>query len=96
MSYYVEVIHESTQVARKSYHDDSCESVMESLDYLKFKGLSFSEWRSIAKAKASGWKIQKGQKYVSQFNKMDGQTFTFRTLPDILAICGKYNLYSED
>jgi hypothetical protein len=81
--------------ARKDYHDDSTEFLDGILDYRpRIKvGLTFTEWRQIAQLKANRWRILKGQLYERQYNVMDGQTYTFKTLPEIAKICQKLNLY---
>lgn len=85
------------QRARKDYRDDSAEFIIDSLPYpRKRERLTFTEWRAIAKLKANGWKILKGQVYEKQFNNIDGDVCTFKTLPDIGKICSKYKLYPED
>ena len=40
--------------------------------------------------------IKKGQIYIKQFNVMDGQLYSFNTLPIINKICEKYNFYGKD
>jgi len=93
----VENISTTLQKAKKDYRDDSAEFIIECLPYMRegrYK-LSFSEWRSIARLKANNWKILKGQLYERQFNKMDGDSYTFRTLPDIGKLCSKHDIYPE-
>jgi hypothetical protein len=82
--------------ANKDHHDDSAEwleSILHERLWSSEWQLSFSEWRSIAKLKANGWKIKKGQLYERQYNVQDGETFTFKTLPEIAKICQKLDLY---
>lgn len=83
--------------ARKDHRDDSADWIINGLlDCAPCgTGLTFSEWREIAKLKANDWKIKKGQSYVRQWNESDGSTYTFKTLPEILKICLKHKLYAE-
>lgn len=82
--------------ARKDYRDDSAEFIIDCLADIRRGGcLSFSELRSVARLKANNWKILKGQLYERQFNEMDGNIYTFRTLPDILKLCLKHKLYPD-
>jgi hypothetical protein len=90
----IEVIYDSKQKARKDYRDDSAEFVRDGLDYLK-EMATFSELRAIARLKANNWKILKGQVYTRQVNKVDGDVYTFRSLPEIAALCHKHQLYPE-
>lgn len=104
----VQLIAAQARKARKDRHDDSAEFIIEAMEYIrigKFPGrhvgapwqkMSFSELRSIARLKANNWRIVKGQLYIKQFNKQQGQYYTFYTLPDILRICVKYKLYGDD
>jgi len=39
--------------------------------------------------------IEIGDPYIRQFNKMDGDVFVWRAIPEIHAICCKYDLCSE-
>lgn len=84
-------------IAKRGHDDSSAEFIKEFLSYrpLRGSGLSFSEWREIAKLKANNWKILKGQKYESQRNIMDGTIYRFKTLPAIARICSKYEFYPE-
>lgn len=93
----VENISTTLQRARKEYRDDSAEYILECLpDIAKgnFK-LTFSELRAIARLKASNWKILKGQVYERQVNKMDGELYVLRTLPEIGKMCHKHGMYPD-
>lgn len=100
----VENISTTTQRARKDYRDDSAEFIKEAMDIIRHGYLDrgkiikfqFHELRAIAQLKANNWKIKKGQMYEKQFNKMDGDVYTFRTLPAIGDICQKHKLYGDD
>lgn len=88
------LISSKTIKARKDHADDSAEFIgMDEGWYRSGGRLTFSELRSIARLKANNWKILKGQLYTRQYCEQDGQTYTFKSLPDILAICIKHRLY---
>lgn len=90
----VTVINEKRVVARKDYTCDSCLFLREGLDNIENR-LTEEERASIEKAKANGWKILKGQQYIRQFNSTEGQTYTFKSIPEIHNICIKYELYGD-
>lgn len=90
----VENISERVQTARKDYHDDSAEFIQEALDWLAFHALP-NELAAIHELKENNWMIKKGQIYLKQWNKQDGETFTYRTLPSMSKICQKYNLWED-
>lgn len=89
----IEIIHESQPVARKDYHCNACDFLFE-IDPCEL-GLAFSEKREVVKARQKGYKILKGEKYIRQFNKDGGNTWTFRAIPAIHDICVSHNLYAE-
>lgn len=92
----IKIIHQSTPVAKKDYYCNACEFLFE-LNHPTELGLTFSEYRSVVKAKKDRYKILKGQKYIRQFNAdSSGNSWTFRGRPDINAICQKHKLYDED
>lgn len=103
----VELIYSQARKARKPRHDDSAEFIIEAMDNIRqgsFPGrrtgewvkIKFNELRAIAELKANNWQIAKGQIYVKQFCKQDGELYTFCTLPNILRICIKYKIYGDD
>lgn len=90
----VTLIKSQASKARYARHDDSAEYIIAAMEFIRHgKQMTFAERRAIAQLKANNWEIQKGQTYVRQWNVMDGIHYTFRTLPLILRICVKYNLY---
>ena len=92
----ITVIREETiKKARKDHSCDACVFLRENIGELDKGTLTFSELRAVARAKANGYKIKKGESYKSQFNEMDGDVYTFKYIPEISAICFKYNLYPE-
>lgn len=87
----ITVLSESTPTARRDYACDAAHWVLEAIDNGVF--FSFSELRVIAKHKRSKFIIKKGDTYIKQNNKMDGELYTFRAIPYLHEICIKYNLY---
>ena len=91
----IELIHKSNPIARKEYSCDACTFLFELDDPCEL-GLTFYEKREIVKAIQKNYKILKGEKYIRQFNKDGGNnTWTFRAIPSIHAICAKHDLYEE-
>lgn len=88
----IQVIHQSIPTAKKDYDCEASLFIQEGIQWGEF---TFSEWRSIVKAKQAGWKIKKGEKYVRQFNTNGSETWTFRARPEIHEICLKYDYYQE-
>jgi hypothetical protein len=88
----IEVIRNSEPTARKEYSCDACTFLFELDDPCEL-GLTYREKREVVKAKQKNYKILKGEKYIRQFNKMDGHTYDFKAIPSIHKICLKYNLY---
>lgn len=88
----ITVIHQSTPKARKEYNCDACEFIFGFGNIRDYK-FTFSEWRSIIKARDNNQKIKKGDKYIRQFNKYGNETYTFRAIPEMHAICIKYEYY---
>lgn len=87
----IEIIHESIQKARKNYSCNACDFLFED-DLPK---LTFSEYRSVVKAKQNKQRILKGQEYIRQFNGNGGDTWVYRAIPEIHKICLKYGYYEE-
>lgn len=83
------------KAARKDYGCDACTFVRENLGELDKGILTFAERRLVIMAKWDGWKILKGQPYEKQYNVMDGDTYTFRSRPEMNKLCHKYELYPE-
>lgn len=60
-------------------------------------GITFSEWRAIAKLKANNWKIKKGQRCISfEGIDCDGKRYRMHYLKEIQKIVNKYNLSIEN
>ena len=87
----IRVIAETNPKARKDHNCDSCDWLLES-GILYEKELAFAEYRAVVKAKRNGWKIKKGDIYNKQVNFYD-DIYTFKSIPAIMEICHKYNLF---
>lgn len=88
----VRVIKQSYHTARKDYHCDACEWIHNNDGFRQMK-LTFSEWRSVVRAKKNNWKIKKGEKYLYQFNRYSSDVYSLKMIPEIHKICYKYKLY---
>lgn len=90
----IEVIYEQTVTARKDHRCMACEFLLQ-VHNLHGR-LTPEEERAVSRAWADGWKIKKGQEYIRQVNKHEGDVYTFKARPDIHGICLKYDFYPED
>ena len=86
------VINETFPKAQKDHYCDACHFVLEDLPDL-LRHLPYSSAKEIVKAKRNGYKIIKGQQYINQFNRCDGEVYTFKAIPEIHDICLDYDLY---
>jgi hypothetical protein len=98
----VELIRSVTRTARKDHEDSAGVWIDNALSDIRSFGigdgkydLTFSEWREIAKLKAKGWKILKGEVYQDSVTKQDGEIFSFKCNPKINAICNKLDMYDN-
>jgi hypothetical protein len=93
----ISTIHHSVQVARRDYHCDGCECLFDGRDYKINTHTKFtiSEMRAIIKTKNNNFMIKKGEKYIRQFNTDGGDTWTYRSIPEIHEICIKYNIFLD-
>lgn len=89
------LLSESKPRARKDHDCSACEFLTVDDWWRSGKEFSFSELRSIVKAKENNWKIKKGEKYIRQALVQDGDFFQFKAIPEIDNICHKYNLYED-
>tara|TARA_R110001632_G_scaffold136095_1_gene251644 strand:- start:67 stop:342 length:276 start_codon:yes stop_codon:yes gene_type:complete len=87
----IQVLSESTPKARKD-HDCMASDFILASGSDGF-GYSFAELRVIAKAKKHNYKIVKGQKYIKQNNKADGELYTFKAIPEMHQICLDHGHY---
>lgn len=93
----VQVIN-STNVksARKNHNCSACEWLLYGGSFQDLADnypLTYAEKRELVKAKQNKYEIQKGEPYLKQFNKNEGQVYYFKSIPAIHQICCKYNLY---
>lgn len=91
----IEIIYESTPSAKKNYNCHACYFLFEDDWWREKIKMTFSEYRAIIIAKRHKYKILKGERYIRQFNKKFGDTWTFRAIPAIHEICCKYKIYPE-
>ncbi len=88
-----EVLHQSITKARKQYDCDLAWFIYD-IEFSHCK-MSFSELRILAEYKINNKKIMKGDIYIRQFNKKDGDVFTFRAKKDVWDLLNKYDLLFE-
>lgn len=88
----ISVIHESKPKARKDYSCDACQFLF-ALDYPLDLGLTFTEKKAIVNARINNYSINKGDEYIHQFNTNGSESWTFRAIPEIHAICSKHKIY---
>lgn len=88
------VISQTKPKANKSHTCNACEFLREGGDHLgNNTGITFAEFRAIAKAKKNNWQIMLGDVYLRQRNT-DGETqWIFKAIPAIDGICWKLDLY---
>ena len=88
----IELIHTGTYRARKEYHDDGAEEIIEwAKREISPEDLIVLELLLEDKP----YRIQKGQLYQRQFNKMDGDAGVWRTKQIFFDLMCKYNLFPE-
>lgn len=54
---------------------------------------NFAEKRALVKALRNNGLIDIGEPYIRQFNKMDGETYTWIAIPELHEICLNQDLY---
>jgi hypothetical protein len=86
-----ELISQTPRRARK-VHIDSCKEWIENSDFTGM--LTFSERRAIIEARRRNWKILPGMVYCHQVNKQDGEIFDFRSMPELIEICQRADVWS--
>lgn len=79
--------------ARKEYVCNACLFLYQS-DYREIK-MTFAEYRAIVRAKWNDWKIVPGQIYERVSDVYEGEIGQFCQIPEINAICIKYDLYPD-
>ena len=88
----VEILSETKPKARKDYNCMACEWFNNS-GYIAEEELTKEELAAYKKAEDSNFEIKKGEEYIRQNNKYDGEIYTFRAIPEMHEICIKYDLY---
>lgn len=89
--YMVTVIRETKPIARSQYECMASLFIREGgrPDYFR----SIQDYRDYIIASRKSFKINKGDRYLYQVNVSYGDFYTFRAIPEIHAICIKYDLY---
>lgn len=87
----ITVIRDARPIAKKDYSCDACDYILK--NGIDGNNYPISELRKIVKAKMNGYKILKGERYVMQVNKLDGDFYVFRAIPEMHELCLKYELY---
>lgn len=78
--------------ARKDYPCDAW-GWLSNCDCQEFSTLTFSERKSIVKAKRNSFKIKRGEIMYKCSGRFDGEFTIFRAIPELDAICKKYDIY---
>jgi len=87
----VELLSESRPVARKEHECMASDFIINS-------GWDGDDWtpeeqQDIADARHDNWKIKKGEEYIRQTVKQDGEILTFKAKYALHQICIKYDFY---
>lgn len=88
----IRVIQDTNPKANRDHDCESCTWLLNSCILLEGE-LTFSEYRDVVKAKRNKWKIKKGEIYNKQVNVYEGEIYTFKSIPAIVNICHKYDLF---
>ena len=80
------------RTARKKHECNACLWLRDSLRDMQ---MTFSEWRSVVRAKQSNCKILPGEQYDEVALSDTGSLTTIRHKPEINDICHKYDIYQE-
>ena len=89
----ITVLSESNPTARKEHSCMACDFI---LGYgVNGYVYTFAELRVIAKAKKNHFKIIKGQQYLKQINKYEGELYTFKAIPEMHQICIDHDHYEQ-
>lgn len=57
--------------------------------------MTISERKSIIRARNNGWRVKKGEPAIYCVGLTDGDFVAWYSIPEIDAICSKYELYCE-
>lgn len=94
----VEILSQQNPTARKDYYCDAwvfLEQYGSLRQIINELNITFAEKRVIIKTWKDGRKIRKGTKYTKQNNKMSGDVYTFRAIPEIHEVCIKNEMYYD-
>jgi len=80
--------------ARKDYHCCAWEWLAD-CDWSEFDQLTFSERKAIVRAKRNNFMIKRGDIYTKTTGKYEGEFVVFRAIPELNAICKKYDIYDN-
>lgn len=81
------------KAAQKDHGCDACLFIDK--HNLRDYTFTFSEWRALLKARENNWTIKKGEPYIRQRNAEGSDIWNFKAIPEIHAICLKYDYYAE-
>ncbi len=89
------LIKQSEHIARKVYR---CEAF---INLINMSGDFTAEWTDLERkafedAKKNKGQIQKGQKYIRQFGEDEGEAWEIMLIPELHAICVKYDYYEYE
>lgn len=87
-----ELLAETRPVARKSYDCMAWPWIVEGIES---DDLTDDERLALENARKKGFKILPGEKYIKQSLKDGADPYTFRAIPELHAICLKYELYLD-
>jgi hypothetical protein len=85
-----------TEPVAKKHHWCMASDFIRESGNLRDYTFTFSEWRAVINARDNDWKIVPGQKYIRQSVAYEGTVYTFKAIPEIHAICLKYDYYPND
>ena len=80
--------------ASKQHHCDASEWIANTIGFEE-GAFAKEDIPAMRQAKAEGYKILKGTRYINVKGKFDGEFSVFRARKDLDAICKKYDLYEE-
>jgi len=87
------ILSESKPIAKKVHHCNASEFIRE---YINQGHFTVSDYRQIVKAKRNNWRIMPGERYIRQVIVRDGDFYCFKAIPEMDALCWKYDLYGDD
>ena len=92
------LLRESKHIAKKTYGCDACCWLdnFSIQDFLAHCQPTYGELRTVAKARRNCWRILPGQEYITRVSVSGGELYVFRAIPEIDAICHKYEIYDYD